>query len=161
MLATSYEFDLSRYEKLREKRIRSLPKADPLPSDWPEKIDTKLAWHGQTLSDSYVVQLSGAEKEELYSEAKRYMASGQPLSSINAATFYLPRLFETLAKSRVDLHEGPGLIVLRGLNPARLSRRENVIAFAGVSSYISETRGRQAAGKYLGMSFQLLTGAIH
>jgi len=40
-------------------------------------------------------------------------------------------------------------VVFRGIDPSRYSRRENIIIFAGLSSHLSERRGRQTRTKYL------------
>jgi hypothetical protein len=42
-----------------------------------------------------------------------------------------------------DLHAGLGFFALRGLDPSRYSREDNVLIFLGVSSYIGEQRGKQ------------------
>lgn len=76
--------------------------------------------------------------------------SGRSLGNICRETFPLPSLAKTLAASRYNLYHGPGIILLRGLEPHRYSRRENFILFAGVASHLSERRGRQSGGKYLG-----------
>ena len=136
----------------RDSKLRLLGASIGIPSGWPNQIDCNLAWRGEDLGDSYVIHLSTAAIEELYLEAKRYMACGMPLSSIDKSTFQLPKLSEVLTKARLELFKVTGLVLFRGFDPIRLGRRENVIAFAGVSSYLAENRGRQAAGKYLGAS---------
>jgi hypothetical protein len=51
---------------------------------------------------------------------------------------------------RQELHSGCGVVLFKGLNVDQYTRRENVIIFAGLSAYMSERRGLQAAGKILG-----------
>ena len=40
-----------------------------------------------------------------------------------------------------SLHNGRGFAVLRGLNPARYSDKENVAIFVGLSGYVGDKRG--------------------
>lgn len=42
-----------------------------------------------------------------------------------------------------ELHTGCGVVILRGLKPKLYTPWENVILFAGVSSYLGEQRGCQ------------------
>lgn len=50
-----------------------------------------------------------------------------------------------------DIHSGQGVAILRGLQPSGYSLEENVIVYAGVASYIGETRGQQDSdGNVLG-----------
>jgi len=52
----------------------------------------------------------------------------------------LPTLARKLSTASKDLHEGPGVVVLRGLNAARFNDEEAVVAFAGVSAYVAPQR---------------------
>jgi hypothetical protein len=49
-------------------------------------------------------------------------------------------LLEEVSK---DLHTGRGLTILRGLIPTKYTSWENVVIFAGISSYLGEQRGCQ------------------
>lgn len=42
-----------------------------------------------------------------------------------------------------ELHFGRGFFALRGLNPDRYSREDNILLFLGVSAYVGENRGKQ------------------
>ena len=58
-------------------------------------------------------------------------------------TFPLPQLGPLLREQARELHCGRGFFVLRGLQPDRHSISDNIIIYAGVSSYIGNVRGRQ------------------
>lgn len=58
-------------------------------------------------------------------------------------TFPLPELSTLLRKQAEILHDGRGFFVLRGLQVDRYTIEENTIIYAGVSSYIGSSRGRQ------------------
>lgn len=64
---------------------------------------------------------------------------------ISQETFPLPTLHPELRRLSHELHFGHGFFVLRGLNPDRYTREENIIIYAGVSSHIGSIRGRQDA----------------
>lgn len=64
-------------------------------------------------------------------------------SEATGSTFPLPQLKKKLLALTVELHEGKGFFVLRGLNPADYTPEDNIIIYLGISSYIAETRGKQ------------------
>ena len=57
--------------------------------------------------------------------------------------FPLETLGPLLEEVSKDLHTGRGLTIVRGLNPAKYTPWENVVIFAGISSYLGEQRGCQ------------------
>ena len=83
--------------------------------------------------------------------------SGKALGGLCRETFPLPLLEERLAANRYNLHNGVGILRLRGLDPGQYDRRNNFIIFAGLASHLSERRGRQSGGKYLGRRTVLRT----
>lgn len=65
--------------------------------------------------------------------------------------FPLPVLRKRLEDAALELYQGRGFIVLRGLNPQNYSEEDNVLVFTGVSSYIAEKKGMQDdAGRIFG-----------
>jgi len=66
-----------------------------------------------------------------------------PLGSLSPSTFPLPALGPVLRKQAENLHSGRGFFVLRGFQPDRYPIEDNIIVYAGVSSYIGSIRGRQ------------------
>ena len=58
-------------------------------------------------------------------------------------TFPLPNLGPKLRALSKELHTGRGFFVLRGVDVDNYSTEDNVIIFAGISSYIGQVRGRQ------------------
>lgn len=71
------------------------------------------------------------------------MALNLVFGYINQSTFPLPSLGPILRGLSKELHFGRGFFVLRGLPVDNYSREENVIIYAGVSSYVGNIRGRQ------------------
>jgi hypothetical protein len=62
---------------------------------------------------------------------------------ISRDTFPLPITGSLLRAQSKELHFGRGFFVLRGLRVDSYSREENIIIYAGVSTYVGDVRGRQ------------------
>jgi len=69
----------------------------------------------------------------------------KPLGHVNRSTFPLPELGPILRQHAQALQAGRGFFVLRGLLVNKYTREENIIIYAGVSSYIGSIRGRQGS----------------
>lgn len=65
------------------------------------------------------------------------------LGYISQATFPLPTLGPKLRQVSEEIHHGHGFKVVKGLQVRKHSREENIIVYAGISSYIAPIRGRQ------------------
>lgn len=118
--------------------------------DLPSRVDSALSWDGSALkSADYVFQLSEAHLREIERACAEFMESGRELREISQETFKIPSLAENLAERRSTLHTGVGMLLLRGLVPSSLSRRENVCVFAGLASHLCEEFGKQSGGKVL------------
>lgn len=112
----------------------------------PDKFATALAgpmaWEGAELDPSqYIVNLSKIEIDNIRAAVVGFKLQRLPRSEISQRTFpladNLARKLSTISK---ELHEGPGVVVLRGLKEARFNDEEAVVAFAGVCSYVAPER---------------------
>ncbi len=64
--------------------------------------------------------------------------------NVSPANFPLPRsLEERLRRAAVELHQGKGLCVIRGLDPAHYRKEDNLLIFLGLANYMGEKRGEQ------------------
>lgn len=118
--------------------------------DLPARVDSVLSWDGSALKPTdYVFQLDETHLQEIKHACAEFMESGQKLREISPKTFSIPLLAEALAERRPTLHAGVGMLLLRGLDPASFSRRENICVFAGLASHLCEEFGRQSGGKVL------------
>ena len=66
-----------------------------------------------------------------------------PLGYVNQSTFPLPNLHPVFRGLSKELHLGRGFFVLRGLPVDKYSREDIIIIYAGVSSHVANSRGRQ------------------
>ncbi|KAF3020916.1 hypothetical protein E8E14_002042 [Neopestalotiopsis sp. 37M] len=62
---------------------------------------------------------------------------------VSASNFCLPNLGPRLYRLASALHEGNGLVVVRGLDPLDYSEEDNLIIFLGLGSYFGQQRGKQ------------------
>ncbi|KAL2195124.1 hypothetical protein P885DRAFT_41188 [Corynascus similis CBS 632.67] len=63
--------------------------------------------------------------------------------SLTRESFPLPRLQSQLACASLDVHQGRGFAIVRGLDPRKYTAEENLAIFLGISNYIGEQRGVQ------------------
>jgi hypothetical protein len=65
---------------------------------------------------------------------------------VGRKTFPLPILGPKIIALSAKLYgenNGRGFFILRGLDPKKYDAKDNIIIYAGVSSYVAERRGRQ------------------
>jgi TfdA family taurine catabolism dioxygenase TauD len=121
----------------------------PLP---PDVIDSPAAWRaGDLVAGEWLHVLSGAEVAEVEQAARNLAASDIDLAMVRAEDFPLPglgpRLVDILASQVLD---GRGFAVIRGLDPAALTRWETASAFLGLGAHLGAARPQNAAGHILG-----------
>lgn len=68
---------------------------------------------------------------------------GLSLDAVTCENFPLPTIQEQLVRASLDVHQGRGFAIIRGLDPRKFSAEDNAIVFLGVASYIGEQRGVQ------------------
>ncbi|HLZ76014.1 TauD/TfdA family dioxygenase [Phenylobacterium sp.] len=118
----------------------------------PAVIEGPAAWRaGDLTPGEWIHELTAAEAAEIEAAARALAASGKPLAETTAHDVPLPgvggRLREVLRSQVLD---GRGFAVVRGLDPARLSRREQAAAFLGLGAHWGALRPQNAAGHVLG-----------
>jgi len=90
-----------------------------------------------------VYDLSGDELKEIDDAVQRFHGLNLHFGHISEDTFPLPTLGPALKTLAHELHSGRGFFVLRTLPVSWYSRADNVLIYAGVSSYIAPLRGLQ------------------
>ncbi|KAJ2995553.1 hypothetical protein NUW58_g1242 [Xylaria curta] len=130
--------------------LKKPPDAVPIlptsvPDGWPRHLDHPLAWRGSDFvtEHQYIYGFTNDEKIEIHNALAHFKSLELDGSEVTQSTFPLPTLAEKLHQLSVDLHDGKGFCVLRGLDPKTYSPEENVLIYLGLSSYIAETRGKQ------------------
>lgn len=101
-----------------------------------------MVWEGAELNASrYIIDLSQAEVDNVRAAVVGFKLLRLPRGEISRRTFSLTtNLAQKLSDASKELHQGPGVVVLRGLEAARFNDEEAVIAFAGVCAYVAPER---------------------
>ncbi len=121
----------------------------PLP---PGQIAGPAAWRAADLrADEWLWTLSPAEAAEIERAARTLAARDIDLVAVTAADFAIPTVGPKVERLLGDdVLDGRGFAVIRGLDPARLSRRENAAAFLGLGAHLGAFRPQNAKGHILG-----------
>ncbi|KAF9465454.1 taurine catabolism dioxygenase TauD [Collybia nuda] len=122
----------------------SLP-STPLPAGFPTKLDSPLVWEGKDWHDEkqWVYELNTNELKEIDDAVRHFHSLSLHLGYVSSSTFPLPTLGPILARLAHELHSGRGFFVLRTIPVSSYSRFDNVLIYAGVTSYVAPTRALQ------------------
>ncbi|KAL4971063.1 uncharacterized protein BDV14DRAFT_194843 [Aspergillus stella-maris] len=103
------------------------------------------SWTAADFADesAYTYTLSDIETAEVNEAIAYFIAAGFGIDQVTPRTFPLPTLGEALRDFAIELHEGRGLFVLRGLEPDRYTIEENTVIFLGISCYVGGVLGKQ------------------
>ncbi|EUC30494.1 hypothetical protein COCCADRAFT_7488 [Bipolaris zeicola 26-R-13] len=129
----------SSFESLHSNTSSVLSSPDRL----PPAVNGSMVWQGKELDPSeYVVRLSEGEIRDVRAAIIKFKLTGLSRSDISPETFDLgnAQLASKLSSLSKRIHQGRGLVVLRGLDAAYFNDEEAVIAFAGICSYICPER---------------------
>ncbi|KAK4703941.1 hypothetical protein P7C70_g2278, partial [Phenoliferia sp. Uapishka_3] len=143
-----FETDYEPSEKLwaDDQKAYVKPEDDPLPEGFPEVTEGLHVWEGRELAKKPELWLHNFTAEEIAdidNAITHFLSLDLPFSSISKETFPLTVLKPVLDQAVIDLHRGIGIRVFRGFPVANYDRKSQIIAFAGISSYIGPTRLRQ------------------
>jgi hypothetical protein len=111
-------------------------------STLPPRQEIAAAWNGRELSETpevWMVTLTPSHLAELETAA-----------DINDSSFDLPTLGPVLADLQVELINGRGFVLIRGLEIEKYSEDEIATIFTGLGSHIGHARSQNGAGDLLG-----------
>lgn len=140
------KFSTAKYH-LRESLLQSYgdTKSAVLPPGYPRHVKSAFPWGPDLDVLRLTHNLSRAEVEEVLAAVRTFNSSERSLNDLSPETFPLPTLGSRLRSLSRELHEESGAVILKGINPDKQSLRDNIVAFAGVSSYIGDQRGSQSS----------------
>ncbi|KAK0714424.1 hypothetical protein B0T21DRAFT_274100, partial [Apiosordaria backusii] len=108
------------------------------------KMVGEMAWDGRHLDvNEFTYELTDTDIEEVESGLAEFKAHELDGPDVTSETFPLPSLGLKLDHFSHSVHNGNGLVMIRGLNPGKYSSEDNAIIFLGISSYIGSERGMQ------------------
>uniref|UniRef100_A0A8H7Y691 TauD/TfdA-like domain-containing protein n=1 Tax=Psilocybe cubensis TaxID=181762 RepID=A0A8H7Y691_PSICU len=119
-----------------------------LPEGFPKHLDSPLVWEGKdwTEASQWEYTLTAEHLKEIDDAVKHFRALDKPFGYISPATFPLPTLAPVLSELAHELHNGRGFFVLRTIPVDSYSREDNILIYAGISSYVGGKRAVQDAG---------------
>lgn len=113
-------------------------------TDHPIKPNT-LLWSGtdnKTLRH-HIIHLEDEDIAEIKTAPESWKnGMNVSLASITKETFPLPNLASRLEELALNLHEGSGFAVLRGLDTKELSAEDNMLIYLGICSWVGSQRGK-------------------
>ncbi|KAF9474998.1 Clavaminate synthase-like protein [Pholiota conissans] len=146
----AYLPDEAKYKARTARRLAEnpdLPKT-PLPAGFPQKLESPLVWEGKDWTDAtqWEHDLSAEQLKEIDDAVKHFKGLGKPYGYISTETFPLPTLGPILRDLSKELHLGRGFFVLRTIPVDNYTREENILIYAGISTYVGGKRGVQDRG---------------
>ncbi|RMZ86330.1 hypothetical protein DV736_g6445, partial [Chaetothyriales sp. CBS 134916] len=135
------------FEQYMQRVSRRLKQGIPnigLPSSFPISVNSPACWSGDTLKAAEIVRtLSQKHIKEIESALAHLKGLNISKNDIGPDSFPLPTVQKELRAMAEDVHNGRGISILRGLDPANYAFEDNVLLYAGIASYIGATRGKQ------------------
>ena len=104
------------------------------------------AWRSADLRDSaeWRITLTPADNQELRQALAHARSNNAQIPSLSEADFPLPTLSPMLAALRVELMEGRGFCVIKGLNIADLAASDAAIIYWGMGRHIGTPMAQNA-----------------
>ncbi|OAD01551.1 hypothetical protein MUCCIDRAFT_153706 [Mucor lusitanicus CBS 277.49] len=142
----TYLPDRVNYKNRVARRLAEEQLEKELPEGFPAQLEGPKLWKGSDYEgkeSEWVYELTEQELKEIDDAVHDFEATEKHFSEINKETFPLPTFGAKIkALTEENVVEGRGFIVIRGLNPDKYTRAQNIIAYTGVSAYVGK-RGLQ------------------
>lgn len=106
--------------------------ADPCSRPVPDPVTSPAPWRGeelQTRPDVWLRQLQENQIAELVDAAARIEQSGVALADIAKADWPIPLLEPVIEDWRRDLHQGAGMVLVRGLPVRAMGKKQAAIVY--------------------------------
>lgn len=104
-----------------------------------------LAWSGtdDKAQNHFIVNLEVPDIVEIKAALGSWKdgINGDP-ASVSTETFPLPNLGLRLGRLTLNLHDGSGFAVLRGLDTTEFSAEDNMLIYLGICSWVGSQRGK-------------------
>lgn len=142
----TYLPDPVKYKSRIARRLKEEQLESSVPEGFPEQLEGPKLWKGSDYEgkeNEWVYELTEQELKEIDDAVHEFEATGKHFSEISKETFPLPTAGPHLKQLTEDnVVEGRGFIVIRGINPDKYTREQNIIAYTGVCAYVGK-RGLQ------------------
>jgi len=124
-------------------------------------IEGPAVWTGAEIRKreaEWTYGLSSAEIAELETAVKTAQARGLDIADIRRDDFPLPTLGPALERLRVEVLDGRGFVLLRGMPVEEWPIADSATAYWGIGSYFGSARSQNAQGHLLGHVYDLGKG---
>jgi hypothetical protein len=120
--------------------------------DLPPEIEDSSAWYGPQFLDrnEWVEFLAADELTEIECASRHLNQKETDWQTLKQDDFPLPKLIPRLAGMLLEILEGRGFVLLRGLPVERWGRRLSAIAFLGIGMHLGNLRSQNRHGHLLG-----------
>lgn len=116
----------------------------------PLRLDGLAVWDGKQLinePEKWLYQIPPEDEAEVDSGLAHFKASGLTYDDIVPDTFPLGKFGIRLRQFAAKIHDGLGFVIIRGLQPSKWTREDQIAVYTGISSYIGATRLKQQDNK--------------
>lgn len=127
--------------------------ASPIVSnDLPPPLKGASAWYGPDVAkrDDWILVLSPQEVAEVEAAVAPLAAAESDIARIRRQDFPLPLLGPKLRRILIDVLDGRGFVLIRGLPVRKWSMRESATAFFGIGTWLGAARSQNGKGHVLG-----------
>ncbi|KAI8957034.1 Clavaminate synthase-like protein [Daldinia sp. FL1419] len=114
-----------------------------LPAGYPPRIDHRSSWSGLGSDETHFFRLDVAAILEIEKGLRSSHKLERNGDEVTRASFPLPHLRDSLDKCALEVHDGSGLCIVRGLNPEKYTVEDNIVLFLAIAGYIGDERGLQ------------------
>ncbi|KAL9625233.1 MAG: hypothetical protein Q9160_000635 [Pyrenula sp. 1 TL-2023] len=137
--------DLEQYLKLVDKRFqKGLPCPAVIPHEFPAFVGGPACWSAKDIKMADIIHaFSNEQIDEIEKALAHFKGLNISKDALSPDTFPLPSLKSKLEAAAVEVHNGRGISIFRGLNPSKYSFEDGIMIYAGIASYIGEKRGTQ------------------
>ncbi|KAH7075704.1 hypothetical protein BKA63DRAFT_412791 [Paraphoma chrysanthemicola] len=127
--------------KSSNESLQSISSATSSPDKLAPAVEGAMVWEKLDAS-KYIIKFTSREVQDVRAAVIKVKIAGTPRSKISQETFDLANseLAHKLRSISTELHQGRGIVVIRGLDSANFNDEEAVIAFAGICSYVCPER---------------------
>lgn len=116
------------------------------------KIESPFAWRASDFGslEDITVELTAAQRRSLVELGRQVRREGRAWSDLTPAEEALPELAATLTRTRREVYEGRGLVLLRGLPMDELDEDEAAVVTWAVGSHFGRRATQSGLGDVLG-----------
>jgi len=115
-----------------------------------EPLELRCEWRAAELGEQYVVTLTDEHRDELDAALRHARSVVTDVLDVTRADFPLPALAPVLTGVTEELVNGAGVVLLRGIDVARLGKDDATWIYWGIGAHVGHPWPQNAKGHLLG-----------